>query len=139
MSLVAASAPQAAASTAVPGLRWTGADEPTPLFPASGLVLLLVLLAGAALAWWFGPRGPRARRGRLGSGKLGWAAWGGSAGSAAPAEGIDVVCTSRLDAQHRLYVVRWAGGELLLGVHAQSAPVVLDRRAPSAPPAGVPS
>jgi hypothetical protein len=137
--MMAASAPQAAASVAVPALRWTGADEPAPLFPASGLVLLLVLLAAAALAWWFGPRGPRARRGGPGSGRFGWAAWRASAGIAAPADGIDVVCTSRLDAQHRLYVVRWAGGELLLGVHAQSAPVVLDRRAPSPPPAGEPS
>ena len=139
MSLPAASAPQAAASVAVPSLRWAGADEPAPLFPASGVVLLLVLVAAAALAWWFGPRGPRARRGRSGGGKFGWAALHGSGCMTVPADGIDVVCASRLDAQHRLYVVRWAGGELLLGVNAHAAPVVLDRRAPSAPPAGEPS
>jgi hypothetical protein len=132
MTMAAASAPQAAASDAVPALRWTGADEPAPLFPTSGLVLLLVLLAAAALAWWFGPRGPR---NRLGRGKPGWAGLRGPAGLATPADGIDVVCARRLDAQHRIYVVRWAGGELLLGVNAQAAPVVLDRRAGS-PAAG---
>ena len=133
--MVAASAPQAAASVAVPTLRWTGAEEPAPLFPASGIVLLLALLAAAALAWWFGPRGPRSRSGR---GKAGWATLRGPAGIAAPGDGIDVLCARRLDAQHRLYVVRWAGGELLLGVNAQAAPVVLDRRAGS-PAAGEPT
>ncbi len=116
-------------------LHWTGAEQPAPLFPASGLLLLLALLAAAALAWWFGPRGPRNRPGRA---KIGWAALRGAVGTAAPADGIDVVCARRLDAQHRLYVVRWAGGELLLGVNAQAAPVVLDRRSGS-PAAGEPS
>jgi hypothetical protein len=139
VSLSAASAPQGAASVAVPGLRWTGAEAPAPLFPTSGLVLLLVLLAAAAMAWWFGPRGPLGPLRRPGGSKFGWAALRGSAGMATPVDGIDVVCASRLDAQHRLYVVRWAGGELLLGVNAQSAPVVLDRRVPSSPPAGEPS
>lgn len=138
MSLLAASAPQGAASAAVAGLRWTGAEDPAPLFPASGMLLLLALVVAAALAWWFGPRGPRARPGRPGVPRFGWAALRVPAGIAAAAEGIDVVCASRLDAQHRLYVVRWAGGELLLGVSAQAAPVVLDRRTP-APPAGEPS
>jgi hypothetical protein len=128
VSVVAASGPQAAASVAVPALRWPGAEQPAPLFPTSGLVLLLVLLAMAALAWWFGPRGPRTRAGR---GKAGWSALRGARGLPASGDGIDVVCARRLDAQHRLYVVRWAAGELLLGVNGQSAPVVLDRRAGS--------
>ena len=98
------------------------------MFPASGIVLLLVLVAAAALAWWFGPSGPRNRAGR---GTAGWAALRGAGSITAPADGIDVVCARRLDAQHRLYVVRWAGGELLLGVNAQATPVVLDRRAGS--------
>ena len=130
MSQAAASAPQAAASVAVPGLRWTGAEAPAPLFPTGGLMLLLVLLVAAVLAWWFGPRGPRKRSGR---GKFGWSSLRSSTAGGAPAEGVDVVCASRLDAQHRLYVVRWAGGELLLGVQAQAAPVVLDRRGPTSP------
>jgi hypothetical protein len=117
----------------VTGLRWTGAEAPAPLFPTGGLLLLLALLAAAVLAWWFGPRGPRKP---MGGRKFSWAALRGSASASAPVDGIDVVCASRLDAQHRLYVVRWAGGELLLGVNAQSAPVVLDRRAPSSPPSG---
>lgn len=131
MSVTAASAPQAAASVAVPTLRWTGAEEPAPLFPASGIVLLLVLLVVAALAWWFGPRGPRGLRHGPGRATTGWAALRGAGSITAPADGIDVVCARRLDAQHRLYVVRWAGGELLLGVNAQATPVVLDRRAGS--------
>lgn len=125
----ATSAPPSAASTAV--LSWhPAASDNAPWFPTGGVVLLLVLLAVAAAAWWFGPRGFSARR----SGRLGPVR--GRLAIGPSDEGLEVVSARRLDAQHRIYVVRWSGGEVLLGVSAQTAPVVLDRRPP--PGAGAP-
>jgi hypothetical protein len=45
---------------------------------------------------------------------------------------IEVLHARRLDATTRLYVVRWQGNDLLLGVGNAVAPVVLERRAASA-------
>lgn len=128
MTTAAASVPRTAASAGVPPWHAPQADS-APWFPTGGVVLLLVLLAAAAAAWCFGPRGFLARRGGR------WILGGPPSGASAAGEGLDVLCARRLDAHHRLYVVRWSGGEVLLGVAGQAAPVVLDRR-PVAPEGG---
>lgn len=130
MTTATASAPRTAASAAVPPWHAPQADS-APWFPAGGVVLLLVLLAAAAAAWCFGPRGLAARRGGR------WSLGGGRGGAAPAGDGLDVLCARRLDAHHRIYVVRWSGGEVLLGVAGQAAPVVLDRR-PAPPQGGAP-
>lgn len=127
----AASASGAAANSGtlqLPG--WPARPEPEgPLFPLGGALLLLALMAAAAAAWWFGPR-RRAGRGRV-------AVWPMPRERGTELGDPDVVFARRLDAHHRLYVVRWRGAELLLGVGPQSAPTVLDRR-PSATDGGQP-
>ncbi|KQV92864.1 flagellar biosynthetic protein FliO [Rhizobacter sp. Root1221] len=90
-----------------------------PGFPVAGAVLLLVLVAVAAGAWWF-----RHRR----SGP-----WLQRLVTPAPAE-VRVVSSVRLDVNTRLHVVEWKRRQLLVAVQGAGAPVVLDRDdAPAAP------
>jgi hypothetical protein len=90
-----------------------------PVFPLGGLLLLLALLVAALAAWWWGPR--RRAGGRA---MPPWSTLRERSDPGAP----DVLFARRLDAHHRIYVVRWQGTELLLGVGPQSAPTVIDRR-----------
>ncbi len=84
-------------------------------FPVAGAVLLLVLAAATALAWW-----QRHRRAGAPFPPLG-----------APAGALRVTASARLDVHTRLHVVEWQGRQLLLAVHGATAPVVLDRIGPA--------
>jgi hypothetical protein len=123
--------PVGAASTAASnGTRASSAlafrqDEPIA-FPTAGAMLLAVLLLVAGAAW-LARRSPR-----LG----GWMPATRSSGSS-PDQMLHIDSSLRLDAQTRLYAVRWNERKLLVAVGGAAGPVVLDRvaapdRGPSA-------
>ena len=120
-SAVAASAPASSA--------WTVAPGSTPLafrkdaddgFPVGGAILLVVLMAAAAWAWWYG----RVKGGRVGRLPGLPAAWMRPA--AAPGE-LRIVEAVNTVGGMRLLVVEWADGRrVLVGANGANAPVTLD-------------
>lgn len=96
-------------------------------FPLGGAILLALLGAVALLAWWL----------RRSSGAPAWLARIGRA-ERDLAETVQIRSSLRLDAQTRLFVVRWRGRDLLVAAGGPSAPVVLDRADAAAPPQSAP-
>lgn len=85
-------------------------------FPIGGALLLALLVLFALLSWWL----------RRSSARPAWlTALGRDAAEAA--ESVQVRTSRRLDAQTRLFVVRWKGRDLLVATGGASGPVVLDR------------
>lgn len=91
-------------------------------FPLGGAIMLALLVVLALLSWWL--RRPNARPAWL-------SALGRNAGDSA--ENLQVRTSHRLDAQTRLFVVRWKGRDLLIAAGGPSGPVVLDRSETSTP------
>lgn len=87
-------------------------------------MLLGVLLLIAGLAWW-------ARRRAIPGGWL----TGLVKGDGPASDVLRVETSLPLDAQTRLYVVHWKGGDLLVAAGGAATPVVLDR-ATAAPASG---
>ena len=126
----AASIPAAAvAPTASASAAWSLAPSSAPLqfrrdaddaFPVAGAVLLVVLLAIAAWAWWVG----RARGGVQAPMPSSLREWLGQKVSAR--RELRVVETLHAGGAARLMVVEWQGGRVLVGLNGTGAPVALD-------------
>jgi hypothetical protein len=96
--------------------------EPADLgFPLGGAVLLVALMAIAVGLVWF-----EKRRGRGNRKKSPWGALFGAQADT-DSEGVRVLSSTRLDAATRVYALAWHDRQLLVAVHANSQPVVLDR------------
>lgn len=96
--------------------------EPADLaFPVGGAVLLVALMAVALWLVWFEKRRSPGNRQR--------ARWGALFGPQANADsdGVRVLSSTRLDASTRVYALAWHDRQLLVAVHGNSQPVVLDR------------
>lgn len=108
---------------------WTLAPGGTPLafrkeadggFPLGGAMLLVVLMAVAAWAWWYG-RVKGGLPGRLPGLPAAWMRSSGESAELRIAESLQAAGGTRL------MVVEWAGGRrVLVAVHGASAPVTLD-------------
>lgn len=107
-------APASAALSTSPPLVFRQ-DDPVGV-PVGGAVLLAVLLVIAGFVWW-------ARRRSV---PVDWLAGVGRGRGVQPGA-LSVETSLRLDAQTRLYVVRWKGGNLLVAAGGATSPVVLDR------------
>jgi len=129
-----------AAPASVPAsTAWTVAPGSTPLalrkdaddgFPLGGAILLLVLMAAAAWAWWHGRVRGRSV-GRLAGLPASWLRPASRQGDLRIVEALHAAGGTRL------MVVEWAGGRrVLVASHGTSAPVTLDVVPASATPPG---
>lgn len=119
----------AAVASAPASSAWTVAPGSTPLalrkdsddgFPLGGAVLLVVLMAAAVWAWWYG-RVKGGRVGRLPGLPASWTRTAGAGGE------LRIVESMNAAGGTRLMVVEWAGGRrVLVAAHGTSAPVTLD-------------
>jgi hypothetical protein len=122
-----ASSAWAAASAATPLSLRKDADEG---FPLGGAVLLIVLMAAAVWAWWYG----RIRGGGAGGLPSFTLPWGRPAGAARE---LRIVESMQAAGGTRLMVVEWAGGRrVLVATQGANAPVTLDVIPGAAGPSG---
>jgi len=134
---VSSTAPSTVASSAVDAASVASElQQPLPFkrepadqgFPVAGAVLLIALMAIALGLVWFEKR----RNRRNGQGTR----WGALFGPQAKTDSnpVRVISSTRLDATTRVYALAWHDRQLLVAVHGNSAPVVLDRiDAPAVP------
>jgi len=118
-----------APASAPASLAWAAASSATPLsfrkdadegFPLGGAILLIVLMAAAVWAWWYG----RVRGGGVGGLPALTLPWGRPAGAARE---LRIVESLQAAGGTRLMVVEWAGGRrVLVASQGANTPVTLD-------------